>query len=298
MNGKLIEIRGKKLYVEIHGEKHKNVVLYLHGGPGESCYDFSYHQAKKLSESMKLILIDQRGVCRSERIEESESFGLDDIIHDCEALREYLGIKQWSLIGHSFGGFLALKYAYLYPTSIVKMIFEGPTFDFKLTSIGLLEKTAEVAEKYGSLDLKHRCLSVIENRHSAKELEEAYLDLSDQLGDNRMEIYKYNFNNPTDYSLYSQEEWDQFDDNAEVHYNRLKDEGEIYKSLLPLLSEIKTPMLLLLGKYDPVTCQRQIATFVNDVKNGSIHIFANSGHTPHYEEAELFTNIVDEYINS
>lgn len=254
MNGKLIEIRGKKLYVEIHGEEHKNSVLYLHGGPGESCYDFSYHQAKKLSESMNLILIDQRGVCRSELIKETESFGLDDIIHDCEALREHLGIKHWSLIGHSFGGFLALKYAYLYSSSIVKIIFEGPTFDFKLTSIGLLEKTAEVAEKYGNLDLKQRCFSVIENNSSAKEVEEAYLDLSYQLGESRMEIYRYNGNNLTDYSFYSQEEWDQFEDNAEVHYNRLRDEGEIYKSLLPILRKVESPMLLLLGKYDPVTC--------------------------------------------
>jgi proline iminopeptidase len=68
MSGELIEIRGKKLYVECIGSIDKPPVLYLHGGPGESCHDFSYHQSKRLGEHVRLIAIDQRGVCRSEII--------------------------------------------------------------------------------------------------------------------------------------------------------------------------------------------------------------------------------------
>ena len=298
MNGKLMEVRGKKLYVEIHGEENKNTVLYLHGGPGESCYDFSYHQAKKLSKSLKLILIDQRGVFRSESINETDSFNLDDLIHDCEVLREQLDIKEWSVIGHSFGGFLALKYAYLYPESIKKIVFECPTFDFGLTSINLIRKTAKLAEKYGKTSLYLQCISVIENIQSAKGLEEAYQNLSSQLGESRMEIYTYQSNNPTDYSLYSQKDWDQFEYNAEVHYERLKNDGEIYKSLLPLLNEVTTPMLLLLGKHDPVTCEKQVKAFNSILKDRKVYLFEGSGHTPHYEEGNLFMNIVVDYINS
>lgn len=106
---------------------------------------------------------------------------------------------------------------------------------------------------------------MIKKVKSAKELEEAYQDLSYQLGENRMEIYKFNSNNPTDYSLYSQEDWDQFDYDAEVHYNRLKDEGEIDKSLLPILGEVEIPMLLLLGKHDPVTCEKHVKAFTHNV---------------------------------
>lgn len=47
-NGEYINIRGKKLYVETHGNPKNKPVLYLHGGPGESCYDFSFHQAERL----------------------------------------------------------------------------------------------------------------------------------------------------------------------------------------------------------------------------------------------------------
>lgn len=126
--GKYMNIRGKKLYVETHGDPKNKPVLYLHGGPGESCYDFSFHQAERLKDSLYVIMIDQRGVCRSEEITEDEAFGLNDLIEDCEELKKVLQIKKWSIIGHSFGGYLALLYASIYPGSIKKIIFEGPTF--------------------------------------------------------------------------------------------------------------------------------------------------------------------------
>ena len=89
-------------------------------------------------------MIDQRGVCRSEEITEDEAFGLNDLIEDCEELRKSLQIEKWSIIGHSFGGYVALLYASIYPSSIEKIIFEGPTFDFALTSKALLQKTADL----------------------------------------------------------------------------------------------------------------------------------------------------------
>ncbi len=138
--GKQMNIRGKLLYVEIYGSSENRPILYLHGGPGEMCFDFTYHQAHRLQDSFQLIAIDQRGAGRSAKIEKQEQFGLQDIIEDCEELREMLQIEKWSVIGHSFGGFLALLYATLYPQSIQKIIFEGPTFDFSLTSRSLLKK--------------------------------------------------------------------------------------------------------------------------------------------------------------
>lgn len=94
MNGKLIKIRGKGLYVEEYGAKEIPLILYLHGGPGESCYDFTYHQKERLQNDFRIIAFDQRGVCRSEGIVDSENFSLDDLIEDCEALRKHLKMRN------------------------------------------------------------------------------------------------------------------------------------------------------------------------------------------------------------
>ncbi|PQZ54692.1 MULTISPECIES: alpha/beta fold hydrolase [Bacillus] len=294
--GKYMNIRGKKLYVETHGSPKNKPVLYLHGGPGESCYDFSFHQAERLKDSLYVIMIDQRGVCRSEEITEEESFGLSDLVEDCEELRKLLQIEKWSVIGHSFGGYLALLYASIYPNSIEKIIFEGPTFDFALTSKSLLQKTGNLLKKYGKEVAAEECFTYSSSNASSEELLEAYIRLSDELKENRMEIYE-NKEDKTDYSLYSDEEWGEFARRSEIHFRRLKDEGEIYKSFLLKLQEVKNPMLLIVGEHDVVTCEKQIEVFNRDTRNGKYIVFEESGHTPHYEEADRFAETVIHFLN-
>ncbi|MCA1058770.1 alpha/beta hydrolase [Rossellomorea aquimaris] len=297
MKANTMTIQGKGLHVETYGSRANPALLYLHGGPGESCYDFSFHQRDRLSKDLFLVTIDQRGVCRSEAIMEGESFGFQDLIEDCEALRMELGIKRWSILGHSFGGFLALAYVSQYPNSIENVLFECPTFDFTLTSKGLLKKTAYLFEKYNQTELQEQALRLIDEDLSPREFTEIYMKLSDELGENRMQIYTHNFDNPTDYYVtYSEEEWDAFYDRSDYHYQLLREEGIIFSSLLDKIKSIKSPMLLLTGEYDPVTCDEHITTFKRDAQNGEIVHFKQSGHTPHYEEADLFQEVVKNFM--
>ncbi|AQQ55551.1 alpha/beta fold hydrolase [Planococcus lenghuensis] len=298
--GKMVKIRGKDMYVELYGEEHEEAILYLHGGPGESCYDFSFHQAERLSTRFKVVAIDQRGVCRSEEIKENELFALQDLIEDCEELRKHLNVEKWSLIGHSFGGFLSVLYSSLYPGSIHKVILECPTFDFSLSSKSLLQKTARLSEAIGNFEIAEKCLKLANTAEqvSSKELLDKYLEYSDTLGEERMAIYRHNQNHPTDYALYSEEEWEAFYDKSEIHFDMLRAEGEIYQSLLPLLENIKVPMLLITAEYDPVTCGEQIRTFTESAENGEVVHFSDCGHSPHYENPDRFCNEVLQFLHS
>lgn len=291
LQGKMMEVRGKKLYVETYGSIENPPVLYLHGGPGEMCYDFSYHQAHRLQDFFRLIAIDQRGVGRSEKISQQEPFGLRDLIEDCEELRKMLQIEKWSVIGHSFGGFLALLYAAMYPQSIQKIIFEGPTFDFALSSRALLKKAGNLLKKYGKEKQGNECIAIAESDANSVELLEAYIKLSGELEEQRMEIYNY-VEDETDYSIYSEEEWEEFYDRSDIHFTRLKEEGEIHQPLLSKLKYVENPMLLIIGKYDVVTCETQIQAFNRDAQNGKVIVFEESGHTPHYEAADQFAKTV------
>ncbi|PGT20700.1 alpha/beta fold hydrolase [Bacillus cereus] len=290
-----MNIRGKKLYVETHGNPKNKPVLYLHGGPGESCYDFSFHQAERLKDSLYVVMIDQRGVCRSEVITEEEPFGLSDLIEDCEELRKVLQIEQWSVIGHSFGGYLALLYAATYPNSIEKIIFEGPTFDFALTSRALLQKTGSLLKKYRKEEAAEECLAYSSSNASSKDLLEAYIRLSNELEEKRMEIYNYK-EDETDESLYSDEEWEVFSKRSKIHFDRLKSEEACHTSLLLNIKDVQSPMLLMVGKHDVVTCEKQIAKFNKDARNGKYIVFEESGHTPHYEEADRFAETVIHFL--
>ncbi|MED2934582.1 alpha/beta hydrolase [Bacillus wiedmannii] len=293
--GKYMNIRGKKLYVETYGNLKNKPVLYLHGGPGESCYDFSFHQAERLKDSLYVIMIDQRGVCRSEEITEDEAFGLHDLIEDCEELKKVLQIEKWSVIGHSFGGYLALLYASIYPSSIEKIIFEAPTFDFALTSRALLQKTGHLLKKYGKEEVAEESIAYSSSNATSEELLEAYIRLSNELEENRTEIYNYK-EDVTDESLYSDEEWEVFLNRSKIHFDRLKVEGAVHTSLLQKIKDIQNPMLLIVGKHDVVTCEKQIEIFNKDAQNGDCIVFEESGHTPHYEEADRFAEIVIQFL--
>lgn len=294
MEKKRVEIRGKGLYVELHGKRANPPLLYLHGGPGEGCSDFTTFQAQYLASSVYLIALDQRGVCRSDQIEESEPFGLDDLIEDIEGLREMLEIEKWSVLGHSFGGYLALLYAISYPHAVEKVIFETPTFDFKLTSISLLKKTAQLAMKQGNTALYEACHALVEQDEDTLTLFDGYERLSQLLGEERITIYTPN---ETPYEdLYKDEIWEEYFNRSEIHFNRLREEGKVFTSLLPQLKALTQPSLLILGGHDPVTCPDQVDTYLREAVLGKQVLFENCGHTPHYEEPESFSRLVISFL--
>ncbi|MCA1054273.1 alpha/beta hydrolase [Rossellomorea aquimaris] len=296
LNGRLMNIRGKDLYVEIHGSETNTPLLYIHGGPGQGCYDFSYHQAERLQEDVRLISVDQRGVCRSEGIKEEESFSVHDIILDYEELRKELGIEKWALLGHSFGGYYSLLYATAFPNSVSHLIFECPTFDSRLSAISLLLKASKLFIEVGNETLAEKCLELSTSEKSAKDLMMEFVDLRPELGERGIEIHIHNFEHTTDYSYYTDDEWKQFHGKSNVHNERLFEEKEVFNSLLPRLKEVTQPALLINGKYDPVTCDEQKRAFREDVKHGESITLQESGHFPHFEEPETFKNVVLNFL--
>ncbi|CAG9621120.1 alpha/beta fold hydrolase [Sutcliffiella rhizosphaerae] len=283
--GELINIRGKKLYVEQYGEQNKEVLLYLHGGPGASCLDFS-DQAEALSEKLRVIAIDQRGVLRSEPLQPDESFGIMDILEDCEELRNTLGINKWSLLGHSFGGYLALLYANSFPGSIQKILFEAPTFDIGLSMKNLFHYASE----------KGHSTSIYLNEGSdAKELFAKWGEFCSTIGEYDKDlIYLHNITPDRLNQIYGQVDgqlWKQ----TQIHGKKLFQEGAIYQSGLQLLNEIPHSALLLSGKYDPVFCSIQSEKYLQN-KSNKLVTFEKSGHFPRLEETEKYGREVLQFL--
>lgn len=188
-----------------------------------------------------------------------------------------------------------MLYASIYPSSIEKIIFEAPTFDFALTSRALLQKTGHLLKKYGKEEVAEESIAYSSSNTTSEELLEAYIRLSNELEENRMEIYNYK-EDVTDESLYSDEEWEVFSNRSKIHFDRLKVEGAVHTSLLQKIKDIQNPMLLIVGKHDAVTCEKQIEIFNKDAQNGDCIVFEESGHTPHYEEADRFAETVMHFL--
>lgn len=100
-------------------------LLIINGGPGMNSKGFE-PLAVELSKNFQVITYDQRGTGSSTlpRLNDS-TISMHLMIQDIESLRKHLQIKQWMLLGHSFGGMLASMYATIYPNNIKKIVLSS-----------------------------------------------------------------------------------------------------------------------------------------------------------------------------
>lgn len=86
-------------------------IIVLHGGPG---LDHGYLQPQllQLAANHRLIFYDQRGSGKSVDTKLDEKhINLHQFVEDLETLRKSLCLEKFVLMGHSWGGFLAMQYA-------------------------------------------------------------------------------------------------------------------------------------------------------------------------------------------
>ena len=116
-------LNGVRLHYRVAGPTGSGAapVLYLHGGPGYDSYSFAALAGRRLEGTLPMIYLDQRGCGRSER-PWTGAYALDTLVEDIEALRRSLAVPRLSLLGHSFGGTLALEYAAKYPEHVARLV--------------------------------------------------------------------------------------------------------------------------------------------------------------------------------
>ncbi|MEM9645132.1 MAG: alpha/beta hydrolase [Planctomycetota bacterium] len=125
-----------RLGFDAHGEGHP--VLIVHGGPGMP-YPSNWKGLASLTDRFRFYFYHQRGCGRSTRpfdrfsggyyqnmVELEQTLGLGAQIADIERIRQILGREKITLIGHSFGGFIAALYAAEFPDRVDKLVLVAP----------------------------------------------------------------------------------------------------------------------------------------------------------------------------
>jgi proline iminopeptidase len=111
------------IHYKVRGEGFP--IVLLSGGPGQNV-NALVDIAEKLSVNFKVISIDQRGTGKSELKEiTEETITLANYVADVEAVRMQLGIDKWLIVGHSWGGGLAMAISSVHPKHSAGMILIG-----------------------------------------------------------------------------------------------------------------------------------------------------------------------------
>ncbi|WP_170254585.1 alpha/beta fold hydrolase [Phaeodactylibacter luteus] len=104
---------GVQTYYRVYGNGAP--ILLINGGPGLNSQGFE-GLAAALAKKYQVILYDQRGTGRTQlRSPGPETVTMDLMVADIEALRRQLGLQEWVVMGHSFGGILASYYTARHP---------------------------------------------------------------------------------------------------------------------------------------------------------------------------------------
>lgn len=108
-------------------------IVLLSGGPGLNV-DYVLPIAQFLPSGHRSIAFEQRGTGRSRpQAFDPASLTLHTVVQDLEALRVRLQQDRLTLLGHSWGGMLAMAYAAAHPDRVDRLILVGsggPTLEF------------------------------------------------------------------------------------------------------------------------------------------------------------------------
>jgi proline iminopeptidase len=139
-------INGTQLYCKSIGTGIPLVII--HGGPG---LDHSYllPQMGQLADTYELIFFDQRGAGKSTVRLDTSAMTLDAMVEDIDKVRDAYNLRTMNLMGHSWGGLLAMFYAIKHGDRLNSLILVNstpPTSELRSASFKIMSQKTSPAD--------------------------------------------------------------------------------------------------------------------------------------------------------
>ncbi len=114
------------LYARVTGNLQSgNALIAIHGGPGNSS-DYMVSLGQLAGDDLAVVIYDQRGMSQSTNPgNDPANYTLLKYVEDLDAVRAAAGIERVFIMGLSWGGVVAQRYATLYPQRVRALILMG-----------------------------------------------------------------------------------------------------------------------------------------------------------------------------
>lgn len=120
--------KGKfKVWTKRFGNNPRMKLLLLHGGPGATHEYFECFESYLPKEGIEFIYYDQLGSAYSDQPKDKDLWTLDRFVEELEQVRKALGLNKdnFYLLGHSWGGILAMEYSMKYQDHLKGLIISN-----------------------------------------------------------------------------------------------------------------------------------------------------------------------------
>lgn len=262
---------GDSIYYKSIGEG--DPIIIVHGGPVLD-HQYLYDHILPLAQDYQLIFYDQRACGKSQLAIPKERMSFEALTADIEAIRQYFGYQSIGVLGHSWGGLLAMHYAIDYQEHLDHLI--------------LLNSMAPSAEKWNSEN------KAIADRYSPKDQEQLNkLSSSGLLRtsnaapyiEQMMKLsYKPQFYDRANLELLQLHIPNDYHERSAV-FMHLAQELVNY-DLSSQLAAIQTPTQLVYGETEPAV-SLHLKEFASIFSDASTAVIPRSGHFPFIEQPDL-----------
>lgn len=153
-----VEVTGGKIWYKVIGEGEGKPLMVMHGGPGgRSCGSIASYKA--LAGDRKIIFFDQLESGKSDHPNDTSLWKMEYFVEQVELLRKHLKLKDFHLLGSSWGGSIAVEYMLTQNTDpVASVIFAGPLIgtpqwmkDSKVLISKLSRSVQDTINKYEAL---------------------------------------------------------------------------------------------------------------------------------------------------
>jgi proline iminopeptidase len=289
-----IDSHGVMIYYEAFGRGEPLVIL--HGGPGAS-HDYFLPYLLPLALNNRLIFIDERGSGRSQKIENSSAYTVENMVEDVEAVRQELELGKISLLGHSCGGVLAQAYALKYQENLSHLILCSTFHSTKKMNEVLKNIMGKMApelririEKMEKAGLYGHGMDYEKNRYTSEYMIAAW-------GEGYFPYLYQNHPDPNyDPIANGNMAWDVYREMWGSNGEYVIDGNLASVEYGDRLSTIKVPTLITAGDNDE--CDPSLSREMNGKIAGSkLVILPKSGHMTFVDQPSLFISAVDEFLH-
>ncbi|SPO07199.1 uncharacterized protein DNG_09893 [Cephalotrichum gorgonifer] len=275
---------GAMIHARVLGmeDKHKPLLIALHGAPGLSSHTEPEVSYAFLGDRFRVLVYDSRGSGGSDL---KGPYTDERWIADVDEMRAWAGAETFVLAGGSYGGFISLGYALAFPNRLSALILRdvwacGPravlrALSFILTSPRIKpDPSRQVRLWSGNVRDKEdgeKALAEILTIYSPPEKDEQEIAGADGFEGASQEMHWETHNSAFSFSS------PRFD---------VRDR----------LGEIETPTLVVVGRHDPITPVEEAVEIAGSIANSELVIFEGSGHNPPADEPEAFQEAVVKFF--
>jgi proline iminopeptidase len=270
-----LSIRDTSLFVDVVGGGPP--LLLMHGGPGLD--HVSLTPFRELADRHTVVLYDHRCNGRSTGAP-VESMTFDNLTADADALREVLGFDRWAVLGHSFGGHVALEYVLRYPERVAQLILLDTAGDARWSQENAADVLAGRGFSPATVAVARRFYS---GRIAPKDFTRAAFRL--------LPAYDHRFS-----LLRLGREMLEGGWRMKARPEALIFGGQMMRgwSVMDRLAEIRAPTLVIAGQDDFLFPPESQALLAAGIPNGRLHIIERAGHNPQSERmAETLATVAD-----